>query len=122
MNKIKNRIVFKIKTSYKLELLSEEIKRLLCVNKNSEKVPKLGSAELVLIYSSIVKNDYQQASNVLFTFAPDKNFRQLINISLHSLIMLNTINAEFLFNHVWFTDQNSKPFEIENNVNMTLFI
>ena len=43
-NKIKNRIVFKIKTGYKLELLPPETIRLLestKKDKNSENVPKL---------------------------------------------------------------------------------
>ena len=36
--------------------------------------------------------------------------------------MLNTTNTEFLSIEEWFTDQNSKPFEIEDNANMTLII
>ena len=36
--------------------------------------------------------------------------------------MLKTTNAEFLFIEVWFTDQNNRPLEIENNVNLTLII
>ena len=36
--------------------------------------------------------------------------------------MLNKTNTEFLFIEVWFTDQNSKQLEIEDNVNMTLII
>ena len=36
--------------------------------------------------------------------------------------MLNTANAEFSIFEVWFTDQNSKQLEIEDNVNMTLII
>ena len=47
---------------------------------------------------------------------------QLINISPYSLTMLNTTNTEFSSIEVWFTDQNIKPFEIEDNVNMTLII
>ena len=53
-NKIKNRIVFKIKTDYKLELLTPETMRLLRntkkdvdKDKNSEKVRKLESVEVV---------------------------------------------------------------------------
>ena len=33
--------------------------------------------------------------------------------------MLNATNAEILFAKVWFTDQNGKKLEIEDNVNMT---
>ena len=58
----------------------------------------------------------------MFTFVPNKQFGQLINIALHSLTMLNATNTEFSFVEVWFTDQNSKQLEIENNVKMTLII
>ena len=128
-NKIKNRIVFKIKTGYKLELLTPETMRLLGstkkdvdANKNSENVPKLGSVEVVLVHCNLVNNNYQQASKVLFTFVPNKQFGQLINIAPHSLTMLSTTNTEFSFIEVWFTDQNSEPLEIEDNVNLTLII
>ena len=47
---------------------------------------------------------------------------QLINISPHSLAMMNTINPEFSFVKVWFTDQACKALEIEDNVNLTLII
>ena len=36
--------------------------------------------------------------------------------------MMNTIKTEFSFIGVWFTDQISKAFEIEDNVNLTLII
>ena len=91
-------------------------------NKNSENVPKLESVEVVLVHCNLVNNNYQQASKVLFTFVPNKQFGQLINIAPHSLAILSTTNAEFSFIEVWFTDQNSEPLEIEDNVNLTLII
>ena len=128
-NKIKNKIVFKIKTGYKLELLSSETMKLLGStkkdvdqDKDGEDVQKLESVEVVLVNCNLVNNNYQEASKVLFTFVPNKQFGQLINISSHSLAMLNTTNTEFSSIEVWFTDQNSKPLEIEDNVNMTLII
>ena len=129
-NKIKSRIVFKIKTDYKLQLLSPETMKLLGStkkevdqDKHGEDVPKLESTEVALVHCNLVNNKYQQASKVLFTFVPNKQVGQLINISPHSLTtMLNTKNTEFSLNEVWFTDQNSKPLEIEDNVNMTLII
>ena len=36
--------------------------------------------------------------------------------------MMNTVNTEFSFVEVWFTDQISKALEIDNNVNLTLII
>ena len=128
-NKIKNRIVFKIKTGYKLELLTPETMKLLGStkkdvdsDKNSENVPKLESVEVVLVHCNLVNNSYQQASKVLFTFVPNKQFGQLITISPHSLIRLKTTNSEFPFIQVWFTDQNNRPLEIEDSVNITLII
>ena len=91
-------------------------------DKDGEDVPKLESAEVVLVHCNQVNNNYQQASKVLFTFVPNKQFGQLINISPHSLTMLGTTNTEFSFIEVWFTDQNSELLEIESNVNLTLTI
>ena len=128
-NKIKNRIVFKIKIGYKLELLTPETMKLLGSgkrdvdkDKDGENVPKLESVEVLLVHCNLVKNDYQYASKVLFTSAPNKQFGDLINISPHSLTMMNTINVEFSFVEVWFTDQVSKALEIEDNVNLTIII
>ena len=58
VNNIKNRIVFKIKSGYKLELLTNK-------DKNSTNVPQLEIVTTVLIHCNIVQNNYQQASNVL---------------------------------------------------------
>ena len=58
-------------------------------------MPKLETVEVVLVYCTLVNNNYQQASKVLFTFVPNKQFGQLITITPHSLTMLKTTNAEF---------------------------
>ena len=78
-NTINNRIVFKIKSGYKLELLSKETMKLLGstkdtidADKNSENVPKLENVEVVLVHCNLVNNAYQQHSRVLFTFVPTK--------------------------------------------------
>ena len=93
VNKISNRIVFKTKTGYKLELLSKETIKLLWstkdtidADKNSENVPRLENVEVVLVYCNLVNNSYQQPSRVLFTFVPNKQYGQLISISPNSLI------------------------------------
>ena len=122
-NKVNNRIVFKIKTEYQLELLSGETMSLLGStsnvidsNKNSERVPKLETVEVVLVHCNLVNNSYQQSSRVLFTFVPDKQSGQLMNISPDSLIMLKTMNAEFSQIEIWFTDQNNGALEIEDEI------
>ena len=45
-------------------------------DKNSENVPKLESAEVVLVHCNLVENDYQNTSKVLFSFVPNKHFEQ----------------------------------------------
>ena len=129
MNRVKNRIFFKIKTGYKLELLTPETMTLLGntkkdvdKDKDGENVPKLESAEVVLVLCNLVKSDYQHTSKVLFTFVPNKQFGQFINVSPHSLTMMNTVNTEFCSAEVWFTDQVSKALEMEDNVTLTLII
>ena len=69
------------------------------------------------MHYNLVKNDYQHTSKVLFSFVLKKQSGQLINISSHSLMMMNTVNTEFYFPEVWFTDQAGK-----DNVNLTLII
>ena len=128
-NKIKNRIVFKIKAGYKLELLTLETMKLLGTtkkdvdkDKDGEILSKLESVGVVLEHCNLLKNDYQHTSKVLFSFVPSKQSGQLINISPHYLRMMNTVNTEFSFVEVWFTDQASKALENEDNVNLTLII
>ena len=125
-NTINNRIVFKIKTGYKLELLSKETIKLLGSTKDiidaDKTVPRLENVELVLVHCNLVNNSYQQHSRVLFTFVPNKQYGQLISISPHSLIFLKTMNTEFSEIDIWFTDQNNNALEIEDNVNISLII
>ena len=128
-NTINNRIVFKIKSGYRLELLSKETMKLLGstkdtidADKNSENVPKLENVEVVLVHCNLVNNAYQQHSRVLFTFVPTKQYGQLISISPHSLVFLKTMNTDFSEIEVWFTDQNNNALEIGDNVNISLII
>ena len=88
VNRIENRITFKIKNGYYLELLTPETMKLLgrteskiTKDKNDEKVPHLEIVELVLVHCSLVNNDYQRDSRILFTFVPNKSFGSLLEIS-----------------------------------------
>ena len=91
-------------------------------NKDGEIVPRLETVEVVLVHSNLVYNSYQQASKVLFTFVPNKQFGLLITLTPHSLTMLKTTNAKFSFIEIRFTDQNKRPLEIEDNVDITVII
>ena len=74
VNKIENRIPFKI-TGYYLELLTPETMKLLGStkininkNKNSENVSHLEITEVILVHCHIVNVDHQQNSRGLHTF------------------------------------------------------
>ena len=65
VNKIKNRIAFKIKTGYKLELLTKETMQLLGrskkdidQNKDGGLVPRLENVEVVLVHCNLINNSY----------------------------------------------------------------
>ena len=129
MNKIQNRIAFKIKDGYSLEFLTPETMKLLgstknkiSEDKNGENVPHLEITEVVLVHCNIVNNDYQQDSRVLYTFVPNKSFGSLLEISPTNHIFLKTFNSEYNEIEVWFTDQNSKPLEIKDRINLTMVI
>ena len=102
VNKIENRVTFKIKTGYYLELLTPETMKLLgstkskiTKDKNVENVPHLEVFELVLVHCNLVNNDYQQNSRILCTFVPNKPFGSSLEISPPNHISLKTFNAEF---------------------------
>ena len=129
MNKIENKITFKIKDGYSLELLTPETMKLLgssrnkiTKDKNDENVGHLEITEVVLVHRNIVNNDYQQDSRVLYTFVPNKSCGSLLEISPTSHIFLKTFNSEYNEIEVWFTDQNSQPSEIEDRINLTMVI
>ena len=88
VNKIENRVTFKLKNGYSLELLTPETMKLLgstenriTKDENGKNVPHLEITEVVLVHCNIVNNNYQQDSRVLYTFVPNKPFGGLLEIS-----------------------------------------
>ena len=102
VNKIENRITFKIKNGYSLELLTPETMKLLgstenkiTKDKNGENVPHLEITEVVLVHCNIFNNDYQQDSRILYTFLPNKPFGSLLEVSPKNHVYLKIFNSEF---------------------------
>ena len=129
VNRIENRIMFKIKSGYYLELLTPETMKLfesaeskITKDKNGENVSHLEVVELVLVHCNLVNNDYQQDSRILYTIVPNKTFGSLLEISRINYVFLETFNSEFQEIKIWFTDQTSKPLEVEDKINLTLII
>ena len=93
VNKIKNRIPFKINTRYYLERLMPEtikllgsIKNKITKDKNGKNVPHSEITEVILVYCNIVTSVYQQDSVVLYKFVPNKSSGQLLDISHKNFI------------------------------------
>ena len=129
INRINNRLVFKIKEGYKVELQTPETmklfgstKKVTDKTKNGEKVTSLEVVEVVLVQCNLVDNQYQQKSEVLYTFTPNKSYADLLNVEPSNLVFLKTYNTEFDEITITFTDQNGRPLETEYKINLTLLI
>ena len=86
-------------------------------DKNGENVPHL---EITEQYQYIISNDYQQDLRFLYTFVPNKSFGHLLDIHLKSLYFLKTSDSKFSHIKAQFTNQNSKPLEIDNEINQSV--
>ena len=102
VNKIQNRITFKIKTGHYLKLLTSETVKLLgstenktTRNKNRENISYLEIKEVILVHCNIVNKDYQQDSRVVFTFVPNKSFGSFLETSPKNHIFLKTFIWNF---------------------------
>ena len=129
VNKTENRITFRIKIAYYLELLMSELlklfgstKSMITKDENGENVAHLEITGVVLVHCNIVNNDYQQDSRILYIYFSNKSFGQLLHISLKNFMFLKTFDSKFSYIEVCFTNQDSKPLEIEDQINITLVI
>ena len=125
-NRILNRVAFRIKTGYKLELLTNETMRLLGdgpiidTTKNGENVPKLEIVRNVLVFCNLVQNAYLQVSKVLFSFVPNSRFGNLISIAPQVLKYCDTVDSIFDYNEILFTDQNGRPLQIDHDITVSI--
>ena len=102
VNKIENRVTFKIKDGYSLELLTSETMKLLgstknkiTKDKNGQNVPHV-EITVVLVHCNMVNNDYQQDPRVLYTFVPNKPFGSLLEISPTNHIFLKHLTRNMM--------------------------
>ena len=119
IDRVINRLVFKIKDWHKVELQMSEIlklfgspKKVIDKTKKGENVASIEVVEVVLKQCGLVDNQYQQKSEVLNTFMHNKSYAYLLNVESSNLVFLKSYNAEFDGNVVTFTDQNVRPWEI----------
>ena len=65
--------------------------------------------EVVLIQYNLEDHQYQQKSEVLYTFTSKKSYAYLLNVEPNKLVFLKTCNTEFDDIFIIFTDQNGRP-------------
>ena len=97
-------------------------KKLTEKTKYGENLPCLEVVEVVLVQCNLVNNQYQQKSEVLYTFTPNKSCTYLLHVEPNKLVFLKTYNTEFKKIIITFTGQNGRPLEIEDKFNLTLLI
>ena len=119
--------MFKIKDEYKVESQTRETmklfgstKNLIDKTKNRENVPSLEVVEVVLVQCNLVDNQYQQNSEVWYTFKPNKFYTYVLNVEASNLVFFKTYNTEFDEIIITFTHQNGRPLETEGKVSVAL--
>ena len=90
-------------------------KYLIIKTKNEEIVQSL-----FLVKCNLVDNQYQQKSEVLYTFTPNKSYAYLLNVEPRNIVLWKTYSMEFYEIVIIFTDQNGRPLEIEDKGNLIL--
>ena len=122
------RVAFRIKTGYKLELLTNETMRLLGdgpiidTRKNGENVRKLEIVRNVLVFCNLVENAYLQDSKLLFSFAPDSRFGSLLSITPQVLKYCDTVDSIFGYIEISFIDQNGRLLQIDDEITDSITI
>ena len=105
-----------------MKLLRRTKKLIKQKTKSDKNVPSLEQVDAVLVQCNLVDNQCQQKSEMLYTFTPNKSYAYLLNVEPSNLVFLKTYNTEFDENIIIFIDENGKPLEIEDKVNLALLI
>ena len=102
INRINNRLVFKIKDGYEIELqtrrkmkLFGSTKKLIHKTKCWKKVLSLDEVEVVLVQCNLIDNQYQGKPEVLYTFTGNSFYGYLWNVEPSNLVFLENHNTEF---------------------------
>ena len=70
-------------------------KKLIEKSRNEKNVPSLEIVEAVLVHCNLLDNQYQQKSELLYIFTPNKSYAYLLNVDPSNLVFLKTYNTEF---------------------------
>ena len=73
-----------------------------------------------LLKKTSSNNDLSKKETIRKKNKDIKTEKPITSFSINAFTMMNTVNTEFSYAEVWFTDQYSKALEIEDNVNLTI--
>ena len=90
--------------------------------KNGENVPRLEHVRFFLVHCNVVRNDHLQNSKLLHTFVPSDDFGKLLFVEPKVLKQSKTTDSVFGYIEVWFTDQNNRPLQIEDDLSLSLMV
>ena len=102
--------------------LSDSKKKFNRPNKERRNVPSNELVEVVLVQCNLENNQYQQKSEVFYTSRSKNSYTYLLNVKSSNLVFLKTYNTKFDKIIITFTDQNGRPVEIKDKVNLTFLI
>ena len=91
-------------------------------DKNGQNVPRLEQVRFVLLHCNVVGNDHLQNSKLLYTFARSNDFGKLLSVEPKVLKQSKTTDSVFDYIEVWFTDQNNRPLQLEDDVSLSLIV
>ena len=89
---------------------------------NGENVPKLEIVRSVLVFCNLVQNVYLKESKLLFSFVPNSRFGSLLSITPQVLKYCDTVDSIFNYIEISFTDQNSRPLQIDDDITFLIII
>ena len=113
IKRISNRLVFNYLAAQK---------KLIVRTNNGENAPSLEVVEVFLVQCNLVDNEYQQKSEILYTLMPNKSYTYLLHVQASNSVFVKRYNTDFDETIITFTDQNGRPLEIDDRVNLKLLI
>ena len=93
-------------------------KNLIAKPKNGENVPNIEEVKVILVLFNLVNNQYQQMSELLYTFTYNKSYAYLLNAKPSNLVFLKTYNTKFDETIITLAGQNGRLLETKDKVNL----
>ena len=88
--------------------------------KNLENPPKIDTVEKIMVHCNLVRNEFDEFANLLFTFKPSGAYGRLLSPQIFYPIWKKTRNSSDREIRIWLTDQDGNPLQFEDNWSATI--